>query len=321
MPVMGNAQTSKKKKFIYYTKQGYLASSNQDWKTCITSYKKALSYIKSAKAYYSAARCWEESGKKNIALDYYRFALNAKVDELKGSVRTKTEKRIEQLTREFETQQKLKTALSIASNAFVKKQYDVALKHYREAYGYDKSAQYLLDAALSAQQLKWFEDALVLVDRALSHSSKPLNKRSRKRAQVLKKELVLQIEAKKKAEEEARWTTQRVDWKTYAGLSAMSVGGAFVGTALGYFGRTARQKLDAVNENDEGEVIQVNQEVSRLQSQGWAVFWIGVGLSAVGTGLVVYDLSTVERVRRKEPAKPQTRLILGATGAAVEVSF
>lgn len=318
LPSTGLAQNTKAKKFKAFAQKGYLASRNSDWKGCVTSYQQALRFVRSAVAYYSAARCLEKAGDLKLARDYYQRALNAKVDVLNDNLKAKTQKNIDRLDRALEAQEKLKTALSIAKNAYVKGQFDVALKHYQEAYNYQKAATYLVDAARSAQKMRRYEYALNLVDQALLETQNPLDEAGKKQALTLKRQLIAQLDMEKKAKEEAQWTTQRIDWKTYTGATTGVIGGALLGVALGVFGPRVREGYDNMNVHDREIYDQQAKEFNRTKSQGQFLFWTGVAFTAIGSGLVVWDVMTVERV--KKPSA-DALVIFGGNQASFVVRF
>lgn len=320
-PLEAKKRETKKARALRLTKEGYQHSINQRWKECIASYKEASMHYKAAYIYYSLGICFYHDKRYRVAQKYFRKAIKTEFVPLSESQRKKATERIKEAQEKIEHIEKFSALKKSANDAFAKGNYNDAYRLWLKTYELESNAVFLFNAARAAEKLGMLERALTLIKQALAQESRPISGDARKQSKEFKREVEAKILAKQKAEEEARWTNQRVDWKTYAGIGTAAFGGALVVTSLAYFGQTARNQLDNANTNNQAEVDRINQEVERLQGQGKAALFTGLGLSIVGVGLVLYDLSTVERVRRKEPAKAETKLILGVNSAAIEVRF
>lgn len=313
--------------------KGIKHSGNKQWKECVITFKELAAIYPSALVYYNMATCYKNQGEYIAAKKYYERALIASTKPFdpkttKGATKIKeAQKAIKEIDKKIELQDRLKATVGAAKKHQVNGNYNSAIKNYLEAHSYENNALYLLEAARSAQRLsevaktnkqEEIRRALRLVDRALLETVIPLDDKNIKRARVLKKKLNAQMQALLQAQEEAMWVEQRVDWKTYTGATTGVVGGVFVTVALAVFGRQVREGYDTMNVNDRDVYDRQLTEINRTKSQGRFLLWSGVALSAIGVGLVVYDLSTIERIKK---SKADAKVILGGNQASFVVRF
>lgn len=313
--------------------QGFKYSQLKQWEKCVTTFKQLATIYPAATVYSNLAVCFEKQGKYTLAKKYYERALSTSTRPFdpktkKGQAYIEsTQKAIKAINKKIERQDRLKATVGAAKKDQVNGNYNSAIKNYLEAHAYENNALYLLEAARSAQRLsetaktnksEELRRALRLVDRALLETVIPLNNKNLYAARALKKQLNAQMQDALQAQEEANWTTQRVDWKTYTGATTGVIGGALLGVALGVFGPRVREGYDNMNVNDREVYDQQAKDINRTKAQGQFLFWTGVALTAVGSGLVVWDLMTVERVR-----KPNTdaKVVFNGNQAAFLVRF
>lgn len=274
--------------------KAYKAYVNKNYKQALLLYKDAHAISPNPGTLLAIALCHEKMNNPRVALKVARRA-KTQVDS-KSSLSPRIDKTIARLQQQVAALDKVDKLTQQASTAYAMANFDQSAKLYLNAYGALPRAIFLHEAAKARQKQGQLNNALLLAERAKAQETQSLNAKQAKANNQL-------IDALKQTIEAQQWETQRVGWKTYAGASAAGVGVILVSVALGYHGRTVRNHVDEA-ERIKADPTQnkrfndLETETERLRAQGWTLLGIGSVLGVAGTGLLIWDLATVDRVRK-----------------------
>ena len=274
--------------------KAYKAYVNKDYKRALLLYKDAHAISPNPGTLLAIALCHEKMDNPRVALKVARRA-KTQVDS-KSSLSQRLDKTIARLQQQVATLDKVDKLTQQASTAYAMANFEQSAKLYLNAFGTLPRAIFLHEAARARQKQGQLNNALLLAERAKAQEKYPLNAKQAKANTQL-------ITTLQKTIEDQQWETRRIGWKTYTGASAAGVGVILVSVALGYHGRTVRQNVDEAERikadpTQNKRFNELETDTERLRSQGWALLGIGSVLGVAGTGLLIWDLATVERVRK-----------------------
>lgn len=271
------------------SKKAYRAYVNKSYKQALLLYKDAYNSQPNPGTLLAIALCHEKLKNYNIALKIGKRALS---QSKSSAALTKRLTTFNARMRTLIAQQQEANALHQKGiDLYTMANFSASAAAHLKAYNVLPKAIYLHDAARARQKAGQHQSALALAERAKTQQSDPLNQSQTAQNNQL-------IQTLKQTIEQLQWTTKRVDWKTYTGIGAMTVGTTMIAIAFGYFGRTARQNADNAKTLSKEAHAESKKDTERLQSQGLAVLSVGSLLTLTGATLVVWDLSTIERVRK-----------------------
>lgn len=193
--------------------------------------------------------------------------------------------------------------------AYQAKQYDEAILAWKKASSIRDEAILSFNIAKAHHKAGRLQEARAALDYALAAKTKPLSGAILNKAQVFGQ----QLEQELAQAEAARWQYRRWGtWRGYTGATLLGLGA--VGLVLGpaYFGQRARQQIDELSYQDRMGYDEAQTQVKRLQTQGKVVLGVGIGLTLVGSGLLVWELGTTERYEA---------LSVSAQGVSWQMSF
>jgi len=203
-------------------------------------------------------------------------------------------------------------------DAYSNQNWTAALRLWREAHTFNPDARFLLNAAKAAKRAGNLEQGLGLVEKAMDEDREAfaLGPDQVGEAKDLKKELQKRIEERER--ERALAAEKGLHGKGWSGVGAVAVGGGLIGLGLGLFGQNVDSAREEARAADTFSSYQENIETfERAQRNGRISLYTGIGVAAVGTSLIVWDLVESKQARSK--------LSLGSRGADVgatlQVSF
>lgn len=217
---------------------------------------------------------------------------------------------------------------------YQKGQYDQAILTWKDAYAKRPEAFLYHSIAKAYEKQNKLREALSAALLARDQKKRPLSDKLRAKNERLITTLNTKIKAQrlKAQQEQARrkklldakmYEDRRVTWLTHTGIATTVTGALLTGVGTAYFGKQARDKNDALGRGEYSNIDDYNEkatEVSRLQNQGRVLLFTGAGLIAVGSALIIWDLSTTERVLRDDYTPPST-LKLKLSPSYAEVSW
>ena len=287
MPVYGQNVQTQQQSAMAASKNAKTALKDGLYKEAARFYMEAYSHYPAAAYLYNAAISHERS--KNF-VKAYNLAKRARAQKsipLDAERVKKNNALIARLEKRLVDVRRMEALVKKAEIAKASNQSKQASKLYLEAYSVIGRAEFLSEVAKLNQAD--FEYALSVAKQARAQKAYPLTKEQAKANQVL----IEQLEAEK-----ARWRYTRTDWRTYVGGTAAGIGVVMMVVGVGYFGNKARTDIDNLSQDQSED--QYNKQVTdieRTQAQGWTVLGVGAALTVVGTGLLVWDLSGVEKTR------------------------
>lgn len=212
--------------------------------------------------------------------------------------------------REVKVAQKL---FEKGASAYSEKRYADALMLFRKAYTYVPAAPFLYNAARAAEKLGNLDQALSLAKQAKEQEDQPLPERLRAQNDALIESLEQRIEAAKREAERNR--SMQWSWVGYSGIGVSVVGLGLMGGAA-YLGSEASADIEALEgvENPEAYGRQ-RDDILAKQATGEVLLYSGIGLAAVGGGLIAWDLLSPGESPFRVSAGP------GNVGLSVSTSF
>jgi tetratricopeptide (TPR) repeat protein len=220
------------------------------------------------------------------------------------------------------------TLFNDAVAAYKTQKYPEALALFREAYTHVPSAVFLYNAARVAEKMGDLDASLEFAKRAASQQERALPAPLAEKNSVLIKSLENQIAQTKKRAEEERVARQRAEkqiaekqrvekqlaekklaeqrraqeerarrqgasewsWIGYSGVGFGIAGIGLIGGAT-YLGAEASSEIDSMRGiDDEAIYAQKRSDVESTQTTGQVLLYSGIGLVALGGGMVAWDL-------------------------------
>ena len=174
------------------------------------------------------------------------------------------------------------------SKAYSEKRFADALTLFRKAYTYVPAAPFLYNAARAAEKLGNLEQALSLAEQAKDQKEQPLPVQLATKNDELIESLEAEIVAAKQEAERQR--TMQWSWVGYSGLGVSVLGLGLIGGAA-YMGSEASVDIAALGDvEDRAVYAQRREDILARQSTGQVLMYSGIGLAAVGGGMVAWDL-------------------------------
>lgn len=178
--------------------------------------------------------------------------------------------------------------------AYQAKKFPEAIVLFQKAYTYVPAAAFLYNAAKVAEAMGDFDQALKFAERAGAQTEEALPDQMAQANRKLIESLKIKIaeeasraEAARRAEEShaAAWS-----WVGYSGVGAGIAGLGLIGGAT-YLGMKASSDFDELS-RVEDEAVYTNRraDIESSQKLGRAILYSGIGLVALGGGLVAWDL-------------------------------
>jgi len=216
---------------------------------------------------------------------------------------------------------------------------------FMQAYQAQPEAVFLYNAAkargaLAGDDPAKLEAALKLLERAQAQTERPLSDKLKAKAAEYNGELVAKIEEAKRLKEERRQAEldalkgnpdnyTRMGLVGWTGVGVLAAGGISMGVA-GYFNNQVRLASEGLEGPDasRAEYDRLATDFTSNQGAGQLSLYVGGALIAVGTGLLVWDLVTLEYEQPvgddtplKESKTGGVRIGVTPGGARLEVTF
>lgn len=188
--------------------------------------------------------------------------------------------------------------------AYQTARYDEAIILWFKASKLSDDALLSFNIAKAHHKQGRLKDALTALEIAVAKErATPLSPEDYTKAQRFKQ----QVEQELEYAQAPKFTEQRWGALGYGGAGSTVLGLGLVGVGLGYYGAQARElardPVEFTREKYEARLTQVQ----RLQTRGKIWTGLGVGLSVLGAGLVIWELASVEQV----PLNAQVEVGLG----------
>lgn len=203
-------------------------------------------------------------------------------------------------------------AFNLGMEAYSAENYEEAIALFQRGYDFQPETMFLYNIALAHLKLGQYTDAHAFARRAHAADDLPARARASNAARLVALGTRLTTTQRVEAERAAiaaRALEQRLQRQaleasviqpaaptegpgalTYAGAGAALVGAGLVAGAL-YLGHDVQQRLDTLKTVEQRSQYDTERDaIEADQSLGQILLFSGIGLAAVGSGLLVYDL-------------------------------
>lgn len=220
--------------------------------------------------------------------------------------------------------------------AYKGKRYGDALLSWTESVQLYPAAPTYLNMAEAHLALDQLDEALAALGKARSAVVLPLDAQGRRGAndlelRVEQRRAQVAEEARRRAQRERfieEQSVQRVTRWTYVGAASAALGLGTLGASLYFNNESAKllRGLQPPQPFSREEYARRREELEREQSRAISTAAIGTALVAVGAGLLIWDLSTVEQVPLPGASealseRPRVQVLVAPTSAQLRLSF